>query len=85
MNKSQLKVVGILCLVICLICLFVAVERYRTNAENVRIIRTQGWGPIPEMVRWESREGIPVATQYAVFFALLSGIGGGVLLLKSEP
>jgi len=81
MNKSQMKVTGIVCLVICLICLFVAVERYRANAENVRIV--QAGGIFPDMVRWQVREGIPVETQYAVFFAFLSGIGGGVLLLKS--
>ncbi|MGE4619226.1 MAG: hypothetical protein AAEJ04_05390 [Planctomycetota bacterium] len=28
--------------------------------------------------------GIPVATKYAAFFALLSGIGGTVLLVKSR-
>ncbi len=28
---------------------------------------------------------MPAATKYAIFFAVISGIGGGVLLVKSKP
>jgi len=39
MEKSQMKILGIVCLVVCLICVFVAVERYQTNTKNVRAVK----------------------------------------------
>ena len=37
MDKKQMKLCGIIALCICVVCLFVAVERYRSNANNVRM------------------------------------------------
>ena len=36
MDKTTMKVVGIIALVICAVCIFVAIERYQNNANNVR-------------------------------------------------
>ena len=44
MDKGQFKVLGIVCLVICGICLFVAVERYQTNAKNVKAMSAMQQG-----------------------------------------
>jgi hypothetical protein len=32
----------------------------------------------------EIKPAMPAATKYAIFFALLSGAGGGILLFKSK-
>ena len=39
MEKDQMKMAGIACLVICAICLFAAMERYNSNAANVNAIK----------------------------------------------
>jgi hypothetical protein len=39
MEKDQMKMAGIACLVICAICLFTAMERYNSNAANVNAIK----------------------------------------------
>ena len=31
-----MKIAGIVCLVVCAVCVFVAIERYSANADNVR-------------------------------------------------
>ena len=38
MDKKQMMIVGIVCLVICVVCIFVAIERYNANASSVRAI-----------------------------------------------
>ncbi len=81
MSKKQLKITGIVCLILCAICLFAAVERYNANAGKVRFINSA----MPEMFGGGNvTPGIPVVTKYAVFFAVLTGIGGGISLMKSR-
>ncbi len=89
-----MKVTGIVCLVVCIICVFGAVERYMANARIVRIVTDNGHAfPSREdllnratMISgdhgWEP--GIPPIALYAGFFALLAGVGGCVLLVKSK-
>ena len=104
MNKKQMKLGGIVCGVICVICIFIAIERYSTNAGNVRAINAlqqsphlrpimPGGNKMPEVAmkalgrstrRGQLEPAMPTATKYAIFFAVLSGIGGGVLFVKSE-
>jgi hypothetical protein len=86
MNKKQMKIVGIVALVVCAICIFVAVERYQTNANNVKAMNQFGQStPLPGMAGiGEMKPVTPAASKYAIVFALVSGIGGGVLLVKSK-
>ena len=43
MDKNVMRVLGIVALVVCAVCVFVAIERYQTNAKNVRAMNQ---GPI---------------------------------------
>jgi hypothetical protein len=85
MDKKQMKVLGIVCLIVCAICVFVAIERYSTNASNVRAFqelhRTSPLGGM--MSEMEMEPATPVATKYALFFAALTGIGGAILVVRS--
>ncbi len=85
MDKKQLKVFGIVCLVICAVSIFVGVERYNTNANNVRALNAfHQSAPFGGMMGGGNLEpATPAATKYALLFAAISGIGGGVLLVKS--
>ncbi len=73
-----MKISGIVCLILCAICLFVAVERYNANAGNVRAMQTFN------ITGMELKPATPAVTKYAVFFAVLTGVGGGILLAKSR-
>ncbi len=51
MDKKQMKIVGIVALVVCAICIFVAVERYQTNANNVKAMnKLQQSSPLSGMM-----------------------------------
>jgi len=85
MDEKQMKVFGIACLVICAICVFVAIERYNTNAGNVRAMNAfQRSSPLAGMMGGGNmKPATPAATKYALLFAVISGVGGAVLLAKS--
>ncbi len=87
MDKNVMKILGIVALVVCAICVFVATERYQTNAKNVRAmnrspIRLPGGGTL-ETDMEIFKPATPTVTKYAMFFALISGAGGAVLLVMS--
>lgn len=88
MDKKQIKLSGIACLVICVICLFVAFERYQSNANNVKAMnQMQNASPLGGMMQSmtgqaQMKPATPAATKYAVLFALVTGVGGGVLMAK---
>ena len=86
MDKQQKKIGGIVCLVICAICIFVAIERYSANANNVRAMNAlQQSSPLGGMMGGGNmKPATPAATKYALLFAALSGIGGAVLLVQSK-
>jgi hypothetical protein len=104
MDKKQMKIGAIVCGVICVICIFIAIERYSTNAGNVRAINAlrelphlrplmPGGNKMPEVAmralgrstrRDQLEPAMPTATKYAIFFAVISGIGGGILFARSE-
>ncbi len=85
MDKKQMKIGGIACLVVCAISVFIAIERYNTNAGNVRAMnQMQNSSPFRGMIGGGNmKPATPAATKYALLFAAISGIGGGVLLAKS--
>ena len=79
-----MRIIGIVCLVVCVICIFVAIERYSANAKNVRAMNAlQRSTPLGDM-GVKLKPGTPAATKYALFFAVISGVGGGILLAKSK-
>jgi len=84
MEKSHMKILSIVCFVICAISLFVGIERYTTNAGNVRAMNSMGSQFSGIMGGNKMEPATPAATKYAVFFALLSGVGGAILLVKSK-
>ena len=86
MDKKQMKIAGIVALVVCAICVFVAVERYQTNANSAEAANNLlQSSPLSGMMKaGEITPGTPAATKYAALFAAVSGIGGGVLLVKSK-
>jgi len=76
MDAKMLKIVGVGCLVLCVVMLFVAWERYNTNAQNVRAMK-QITGNFPMQTPFgEIQPVTPAATKYALFFAGIFLIGG---------
>ena len=69
---------------VCAVCIFVAVERYNTNARNVRAMKAfQQSSPLGGMMGGGNIEpATPAATRYALLFAAISGIGGAFLLVQ---
>ena len=84
MNAGALKIVGISCLVVCVICLFVAYERYQANASNVNAANQLfGSTPLGELAG-NLRPAMPAITKYALFFAALAGLGGAGCLIYAN-
>ena len=73
---KNLRVVGIILLVVCGVCLFVAFERYQSNASAVRAMSSR------MSIGSAAEPGTPPATKYALFFGLLSG-GGALCCLAA--
>jgi len=90
MEKSQMKILGIVCLVICAVCAFIAFERYQANANNVQAMNQfQNSSPLGGMMsemtgQSQMKPATPAATKYALVFALITGASGAVLLVKSQ-
>lgn len=89
MDSKTLKVIGIICLVICAISLFVAYERYQTNARKVRAMNR---GPIPlggggtlETNFEIFKPTMPAATKYGLFFGVLSAGGAVACFIGARP
>jgi hypothetical protein len=82
-NKQLFRVGGIALLIICAVCVFVAIERYQANASNVKAMNAMG-GVFPfGNGGMKMQPATPAATKYALFFATLSGAGGLCLLAFS--
>jgi TctA family transporter len=84
MNKNQMKIIGIVALIVCAVCIFIAIERYQTNANNVRAMnQMRNSAPFGDMMGpGPMRPATPAATKYALLLALISGLTGAVLLIK---
>ena len=82
MTPQNYKTGAIACFVVTAICLFIAFERSQANASTVNAINQFAGSPFGEL-----KPAMPAAAKYALFFAVLAGIGGGVLLSrgKSQP
>lgn len=84
MDKKTTQWMAIASFSMCAFCLFVAVERYNANANNV-----QAWNAMGNSMNTGSLLGnshlepaTPAVTKYTGFFAVLFAIGGAVLLAK---
>ena len=86
MDKKQMMIAGIVCLVVCAICIFVAIERYNANTKAVRAVNNfQRNSPLGGMMQGMNiKPATPAITKYFIFFALISGVGGGVLIYMSK-
>ena len=86
MKASHLKIVGIVCLVVCGICIFVAFERYQSNAGNVEAMNNmRRSSPLGQMMgEGDLKPATPAATKYAALFAAMTGIAGIVCLVKAS-
>jgi len=82
-NTQVMKIIGIVCLVVCAVCIFVAIERYQTNAGNVRTVNSLRQSSPLGGITGPIRPATPAATKYAILFAVISGVAGAVLLVKS--
>ena len=88
MSPQVLRGIAIGCCVITAICLFVAYERYQTNANNVEAMNQfTASSPLGKIAGGGKLTAtIPSATKYAAFLALLSGVGAGVCFnLANRP
>lgn len=87
MDNQQMKILGIVSLVLCLVCVFVAVERYNANAKTVNAMnQMRQIIPIGELMpgmQQQLKPAVPAASKYAGFFAILTGIAGVILLVKA--
>ena len=87
MEPKHLKIVGIVCLVVCAACLFIAYERYEANAGNVQAMnQMMQSSPLGGMTGGaQLTPAMPAATKYALFFAAVTGLGGaGALVYASK-
>jgi phage-related minor tail protein len=87
MSPGALKGIGIGCFVLCAILLFVAWERYQDNANKVeaanKMLHSSPFGGMMQGMQGltgspQLEPSAPAATKYALVFAVLSGIAGGV-------
>lgn len=87
MTSGAWKGIAVICLVVCIVALFVAFERYQHNAEQVRTIEDiSDMTPFGGMI--DISPGIPTVTKYALFFAVLSGVGAvasWMMALRTPP
>ena len=93
MSKNNLKIAGFVGLGLSVILLFVAWERYSTNAKAVeaanRMMQSSPMGGMMSGMmqqmtgQSELKPSIPAATIYSLLFAGVSGIAGGACLAAS--
>ncbi len=86
MDKQTTNWMAIACFALCALCVFVAIERYNTNADNVRAMNAMGGGHGFGQLLGSGnlKPATPAETKYAGFFAVLLAAGGVVLLLKGD-
>lgn len=85
MTKDHSRPIGISCLLVCIVCLFIAIERNNANAKKVNFINSMNNGfPIPGTLHsGKLKPAMPAATKYSLFASFLSGIGGIVFIRHS--
>ena len=89
MSKNNLKIAGFVGLGLAVILLFVAWERYSTNAKAVeaanRMMQSSPMGGMMQQMTGQSelKPSVPAATTYSLLFAAVSGIAGVACLAAS--
>jgi hypothetical protein len=85
MQRKQYNIIGIVCLAVSLVCLFIAYERYQDNAGKVQAMNQMiGSTPLAGMMGGVQVEpAMPAASKYALLFAVGAGIAGLGSLLYS--
>ena len=79
------KQTGIGCFIICFISLFVAYERYQSNANAVAAMNALSGGMFgPLTGQGPLQPATPTITIYAMLFAVLTGAGGIVCFSKAR-
>ena len=82
---NQMKLAGVVLLVIAAVCLFVAFERYQANANAVKAMNHMGGGMFRAMTGGqELTPSTPAATKYALVFALICAIGGAYFVVNAN-
>jgi hypothetical protein len=79
MTSQNFKTAAIVCFVVCAICLFVAYEQSQSNREAVNLINQFGGEALG------LKPATPASAKYALFFAVLSGVGGAICLTRAKP
>lgn len=82
MKLQDLKPIAIGCFIICVVCLFIAFERYQANASNVSAVQQMAEAAASPFIK--VRPATPVATKYALFFAFLAGTCGVIAWIQSQ-
>ena len=80
---NQMKLAGIVLLVLAAVCLFVAFERYQANANAVAAMNQMGGGMFQAMTGG-NEPSIPAATKYSLLGALIFGGGGAYSLANAK-
>jgi hypothetical protein len=70
----------------CVICVFVVIERYQTKASNVQAMSAmRESSPLGDMLGGTCmKPATPAATKHALLVAVLSGVGVAVLFVKGK-
>ena len=86
MTSSTLKIIALICFVVCAVLLFVAWERYQDNAGKVAAMNQMSQSsPLGGMIGGgQMKPATPAATKYALVFAGLSAVGGVACLLGAR-
>jgi hypothetical protein len=85
-GMRNMKYAAIGCFVICGVLLFVAYERYQTNASNVAAMNEMSRSsPLGGLMGGEHlTPATPASTKYALFFAVLAAAGGIACLVAAS-
>ncbi|MFN9721254.1 MAG: hypothetical protein ACK58L_21360 [Planctomycetota bacterium] len=94
MTKGNMKIAGYVCLALTAVLLFVAWERYSTNAKAVEAVNRMMnnspmggvMGGMMQQMTGQSKlePSVPAATTYSILLAVISGVAGAALLAASQ-
>ena len=81
MNRANFRRAGTVLLVLCGICIFIAIERYQANSSSVNAVDEIGTAIGAER---DLEPAFPAGSKYALFFAALFGGGGAYCFVKAR-
>lgn len=83
---NEMKIAGIVMLVLAGVSVFVGIERYQANANAVNAMNQMGGGMFRAMTGGnELKPAVPASTKYSLLAALILGGGGAYCLLNEKP